>query len=439
MHRVLTPQLLEQPIPFMITDMSSSAAMRLAVDQARATGLELVIIGYGARGWCGMCNSQLQNATFKAWFKGEVAYANSRGIEVSAYTLMQHNGWGEKVPEAEQTLSPFGQRGPTACFGTDWHAKYRQAVLQFIRDTGLTGLETDGQYEAIPCADKHGDHHHNGIEGGWAVGTDVTREFNVQLKVLGLYQTGADAYSFSGSNKWNHADTDAFSHLPTWEQFTVGRMYIYDSTISRLPSSGQIGVHDLASLSKNCQGRTRLLCFDFVLGTQYLMGSIPLFHAARLFDPADADAKALASIILKWTTFYKQYRGPRLSGASGLLVSKLIHIYRPDSRHLEAVLHATSDNSTSDRAMLVIVNPTQQPLVDDISVDLYYTGLRPGSTVTVSQLNLSGYDAASSPAFRKESGEPHVLGEDGAVFTGILLKLSLAPNSYNSFLIHGLV
>jgi len=147
MHRKLAPQLLEQPVPFMIQDITSSAAMRLAVDQASDAGYELVIVGFGAAGWCGMCFGQLDNATFRGWFKGEVGYARSKGVEVSAYTLMQHNGWGESIPTAEQTLARDGvTRGPTACFATDWHATYRQAVLDFVTETGMGGLETDGQY-----------------------------------------------------------------------------------------------------------------------------------------------------------------------------------------------------------------------------------------------------------------------------------------------------
>eukprot|EP01062_Namystynia_karyoxenos_P010762 TRINITY_DN13830_c0_g1_i2.p1 TRINITY_DN13830_c0_g1~~TRINITY_DN13830_c0_g1_i2.p1 ORF type:complete len:583 (+),score=65.77 TRINITY_DN13830_c0_g1_i2:85-1749(+) len=170
MHRALAPHLLESPIPFMITDISSSAAMRLAVDQAASTGHELVIVGFGAAGWCGMCFAQLNDPNFRKWFRGEVQYANSKGIEVSAYTLMQHNGWGESVPVAEQTLGRDGRRGPTACFATDWHFGYRRAALAFMKEVGLTGIETDGQYESIPCADTNGDHRHNGIAGGWSYG-----------------------------------------------------------------------------------------------------------------------------------------------------------------------------------------------------------------------------------------------------------------------------
>ena len=107
------------------------------------TGHELVIIGYGASGWCGMCRSQLANATFRDWFRGEVQYAASKGIEVSAYTLQQHNGWGESVPPEETTLARDGvTRGPTACFATTWHAQYQQSVLDFMGDVGLRGVET---------------------------------------------------------------------------------------------------------------------------------------------------------------------------------------------------------------------------------------------------------------------------------------------------------
>ena len=66
----------------------------------------------------------------------QVLYARRKGVEVSAYTLMQHNGWGESIPLAEQTLGRDLQtRGPTACFATDWHAGYRAAVCATSRTT----------------------------------------------------------------------------------------------------------------------------------------------------------------------------------------------------------------------------------------------------------------------------------------------------------------
>jgi hypothetical protein len=104
-----------------------------------------------------------------------------------------------------QAMNRDGSRAGVACFATDWHAAYRASVLQFITEVGLSGVETDGQYEDYPCADSGGDHHHNGLEGSWDAQMAATAVFNEQMKGLGIYQTGADAYLFSGANLWNHA------------------------------------------------------------------------------------------------------------------------------------------------------------------------------------------------------------------------------------------
>ena len=147
-----------------------------------------------------MCPQQIENATWVAWFKSNVDFARGLGVGVSAYTLMQHNGWGESVPPEEQAMNRDGSRAGVACFGTDWHAAYRQSVLDFVSAAGLTGVETDGQYEDYACADAGGDHHHNGLDGSWDVQMAATATFNEQLKQLDVYQTGADAYLFSGAN-----------------------------------------------------------------------------------------------------------------------------------------------------------------------------------------------------------------------------------------------
>ena len=184
MQEYLAPQLQEAPLYTMITDISSTAAFQLAISQAAAAGLELVVVGYGANGYCGMCPEQLQNATWVAWFKSNVDFARSLGVSVTAYTLMQHNGWGESVPSAEQVLNRDGSRGGIACFATDWHAAYRQSVLDFVTETGMIGVETDGQYEGAYCGDTSGDHHHNGGVGSWHAQMQATAQGNVALKAI---------------------------------------------------------------------------------------------------------------------------------------------------------------------------------------------------------------------------------------------------------------
>jgi hypothetical protein len=71
-HAVLAPHLLETPINFMITNISSTAVWREAIDQAAVTGHDLVIVGFGADGYCGLCDKQMYNRTWVSWFKEQV-------------------------------------------------------------------------------------------------------------------------------------------------------------------------------------------------------------------------------------------------------------------------------------------------------------------------------------------------------------------------------
>eukprot|EP00656_Telonema_subtile_P000286 TRINITY_DN10145_c0_g2_i1.p2 TRINITY_DN10145_c0_g2~~TRINITY_DN10145_c0_g2_i1.p2 ORF type:complete len:163 (-),score=31.57 TRINITY_DN10145_c0_g2_i1:111-599(-) len=161
------------------------------------------------------------------------------------------------------------------------------------------------------------------------------------------------------------------------------------------------------------------------------MGSIPSFHAARLYDPSDAEAPALNGTIAKWNSFYKQWRAPRPSGSAGLLLADLVHILRPDSRSLEAVVHCTTDTSTPARALASFANPSQVPLNLTITVPLYYTGLTPGSAVSVQPATVTA-DAVlfDGPKIT------HVLGEAGGGFTDIRVPVSLPTSSYGLSLIH---
>ena len=184
--KAIAPQLTEAPVNFMLSDLSS---LRRIVDQAAKTGHELGIIGFGADGWCAFCSEQTEDANFTDWLAGEVQYARQKNIRLSAYTLMQGNGWGmDPIPEEAKILNRDGSRGPTACFATDWHASYRQRVLTFAAKVGFYGVETDGQFEGASCSDPT--HAHHGLDNSFDAQLKATQRFNNQLKARGLYQTG---------------------------------------------------------------------------------------------------------------------------------------------------------------------------------------------------------------------------------------------------------
>ena len=69
------------------------------------------------------------------------------------------------------------------------------------------------------------------------------------------------------------------------------------------------------------------------------------------------------------------WRSARPSGNAGLLLSDLVHVHRPDSRSIEAVVHVTTDGSASARALASFVNPTEGVIQANISLPLYALGL----------------------------------------------------------------
>jgi hypothetical protein len=98
---------------------------------------------------------------------------------------------------------------------------------------------------------------------------EATASFNVALKALGGYQTGADAYLWSGANRWNHVDTDAGFRIPSFHEYVaVGRDYVYDSTVLRLHSSGGYLLFDLTRVTlNNSECPSRLSCIDLGLAS----------------------------------------------------------------------------------------------------------------------------------------------------------------------------
>ena len=428
MQSIIAPQLLATPIVWMISDISTTAAFQTSLTQASQAGIELVIIGYGAAGWCGMCPGQLTNASFVAWFKSQVQFgaALNPPVRVSAYTLMQMNGWGESVPSEEQVLNRDGSRGGIACFATDFHAAYRQSILDFVDEVGLSGVETDGQYENAACGDDSGDHHHNGVIGSWDAQLDATLHFNEAMKAKGIYQTGADAYWQSGANRWNHADTDAgYSLNRLWDRLNVGRDYIYDSSTTRLHSSGGYGIGDPKNDAKQCDSYPgRLVCVDYALASFYGQGVVPNAVSSTLWDPSDPEGPAIRALYSNWTAFFALHR-PVLTSP------QVVHLVRPSTRRYEATAFLSPLPTATERAYVSVYNPTNSTQTASLMVPLYYSGLPPMTAVSIWQVGPNlGRGPAGSRFVRNAT-----VGADGGAIYDVSVPLDLPPVSYALYVI----
>ena len=122
--RRLAPWTSENPIFFHSME-TSSDAMRQVVDQMDEVGFEMMIYSFGS-GY----TFETHNTTYLNRFKSDIAYANSKNIEVGGYDLIcldrGHGGYGGNVGDQWATVLADGSYGLDAC------------MYLFIRATNLT-------------------------------------------------------------------------------------------------------------------------------------------------------------------------------------------------------------------------------------------------------------------------------------------------------------
>ena len=108
----------------------------------------------------------------------------------------------------------------------------------------------------------------------------------------------------------------------------------------------------------------------------------------------------------------------------------MVHIHRPDSHSIEAVAQLSSDVSAQERGILSFVNPTNEQLSMNITVPLYYAGLRPGTVVVVTEAVISDRDVTFT-GFVSE----HIVGQERAGFTDIIMSVQMDPQTHRMMLI----
>lgn len=221
----------------------------------------------------------------------------------------------------------------------------------------------------------------------------------------------------------DHADTDAGYSLGTLsDRLAIGREYVFDSTTSRVKTSGSYGIGNIAASSNSCgSGAARVACVDFALASFYSLGVLPTVVAASLWPPGDPDAAALQSAFGNWSAFWRAHR--RILQAPGST-----HISRPTMRATEAVVHVDPSPSAAERALVSLVNPTAGALPSAVAVSLYYAGLAPGASVSIHRV----FPGSAPPVLLRTA----TVGSDGGGLFDVLIDAgALAPQSYALFTI----
>jgi hypothetical protein len=163
LYRLWAPHATENPIFFHATD-TTDAGFKAEIDQMAATGFEMLIYSFGSG-----FNLEDASPANLARVKAQVDYARSKNIEVGGYDLIcldrGHGGYGGDVGAQWDAVAPDGSLKADACFASGWTDKLNNFVYDFVNQTGLSMLETDGPYGGGGCA-SHNHSYHRGPSDG---------------------------------------------------------------------------------------------------------------------------------------------------------------------------------------------------------------------------------------------------------------------------------
>ena len=361
--RALAPQGTENPIYWHLEEQNN---IFQAIDETERVGFEAVIMSYGSG-----FNPESRNATYIAWMRSAVEYAHSKGLLIGGYTLMQNPRYidydkdGIVIPSA----ADGGGVGGVACFATEGHRTYREALVWFVNATGIDLLETDGPYEGSPCAAVSHEYH-RGLHDSQPAQDMLTQDFYRSLKVKDVYFTVPDPYWLSaGTNKEPIGYTDRWTNsgFDKWERLDIGRMYAYDGTTHYPPTMGWMvfNYEDYSPLNDNA------LYYEKALAQYLGNGLVTCFRGQNLYD-----TELTANLTRHWADFYKRHRT--------ILNGDVLHVVRPNGQQVDVQMHVQPTTYPYARQYTdeVALGWLNNPLPSNVTryttrLNLYYAGVQP--------------------------------------------------------------
>lgn len=361
MYRTIAPWVQENPLIFHAGS-AAPDAVRRAIDQAAEVGFELVIMTFGSG-----FNIENEDPAYLAQLRALAEYAHARGIALGGYSLLASRSIdadNDVVNPATGKPGGFAIFGNSPCLGSRWGQDYFRKLRGAFQATGLDVLEHDGNYPGDVCASASHPGHAGLADSQWTQWTTITG-FYRWCRARGVYLNVPDWYYLAGSNKSAMGYRETNWSLPRAEQEIIERQNIYDGTWSKAPSMGWMfvplmeyqGGGAAATIEPLDEHRDH---YERRLNNLLGAGVQACFRGPRLFDtPATRD---LVRGRVEW---FKSHRA--------ILESDIVHGRRPDGRDLDWILHVNPALETP--AMLIIHNPTAQPIDRTLAVDLYYSGL----------------------------------------------------------------
>ena len=361
MREHLAPWTTQNPI-FLHLLSNDPATIRQAVDQCASVGYEMIIISFGS----GLDMEDMSDANIGKW-RELVDYARSHGIEMGCYSLLASRRVSDETDCINpKTGKPGGMTfGNSPCLCSEWGEEYFRKLMRFMTETGMMCLEHDGSYPGDLCASTRHPYHRGLADSQWNQFRRIT-DFYHALSAMGAYMNVPDFYLMNGSTKTSIGYREVNWSLPRERQLIHSRQLLYDCTWenpcgsmwSFVPLTQYHGGGAAATLEPLAE---HLAEYRTHMVQNYGAGIQACYRGPRLYDTEET--KQMVGEVIVW---YKKYRR--------ILNSDIIHLRKPDARDWDGIMHVSPEGK--ERALAMLYNPLQEDITRQITLPLYYTGLK---------------------------------------------------------------
>jgi len=361
MYATVAPWTTQNPI-FMHLVSRNDQQVLTAVDQCAATGYEALILSFGSH-----CNMEDTSAANVARWKKLTDYAHSKGILVGSYSLFSSRRINDETDVIDpKTGKPGGAFfGNAPCMGSQWGLAYINNLKYFITKTGFDLFENDGPYPGDVCASTVHPGHKGLDDSQWRQ-MELQKELYRWCNEHGVYVNAPDWYFLDGTHKIGIGYREVNFSLSRDQQKILNRQNIHDGTFEKLPSMSW----GFVPLTRYQGGgpeavleplKDHLKDYEMLMVQYYGAGVQACYRGPRLYDTTTT--KALVSNTVSW---YKKYRD--------ILNAPIVHLRRADGRDWDGFMHVSP--TLKDRAFVLLFNPTGETINRQLSIPLYYTGLK---------------------------------------------------------------
>ncbi|WP_106528779.1 alpha-galactosidase [Chitinophaga niastensis] len=360
LYRTIAPWTTENPI-FMHLVSTKPEKVKAVIDQCAATGYEGVILSFGSG-----LNMEDTSAANIAKFKSLADYAHSKKVLLGGYSLFS----SRRISDEDDVINPATGKpggaffGNAPCLGSKWGLSYLQKIKYFIATAGFDIFENDGPYPGDVCASTTHPGH-TGLEDSQWKQMELQKGLYRELNEKGVYVNAPDWYFMDGTNKIALGYREVNFSLPRAEQLILNRQNIFDGTWEKTPAMSW-GFVPLSEYQGGGAAATleplkdHLDAYEQLMMQYYGAGVQACYRGPRLYDTVTT--KIVVQNVISW---YKKYRD--------ILNTDVIHLRRADGRDWDGIMHVSA--KLPQKAMVMLYNPTQQPITREVALPMYYSGL----------------------------------------------------------------